>query len=147
MARINVNPTRMELNKLKARLKTASRGHKLLKDKTDEMIRRFSEIIRENKRLRESVEKEIETLTDERKHLRNKMRHKDISEVELSQIKKEISDISARLKKLRNELNLCNDIAERSHIVEEKVQQIQKDENKQERIYKSKEERLDEQFR
>ena len=75
------------------------------------------------------------------------MRHKDISEVELSQIKKEISDISARLKKLRNELNLCNDIAERSHIGEEKVQQIEKDENKQERKYKSKEERLDEQFR
>ena len=96
---------------------------------------------------KESVEKEIETLTDERKHLRNKIRHKDISEVELSQIKKEISDISARLKKLRNELNLCNDIAERSHIVEEKVQQIEKDENKQERTYKSKEERLDEQFR
>lgn len=96
---------------------------------------------------KESVEKEIETLTDERKNLRNKMRHKDISEVELSQIKKEISDISARLKKLRNELNLCNDIAERSHIVEEKVQQIEKDENKQERKYKSKEERLDEQFR
>ena len=96
---------------------------------------------------KESVEKEIETLTDERKHLRNKIRHKDISEVELSQIKKEISDISARLKKLRNELNLCNDIAERSHIVEEKVQQIEKDENKQERKYKSKGERLDEQFR
>ena len=96
---------------------------------------------------KESVEKEIETLIDERKHLRNKMRHKDMSEVELSQIKKEISDISARLKKLRNELNLCNDIAERSHIVEEKVQQIEKDENKQERKYKSKEERLDEQFR
>lgn len=93
------------------------------------------------------MKKEIETLTDERKHLRNKIRHKDISEVELSQIKKEISDISARLKKLRNELNLCNDIAERSHIVEEKVQQIEKDENKQERKYKSKEERLDEQFR
>ena len=96
---------------------------------------------------KESVEKEIETLTDERKHLRNKMRHKDISEVELSQIKKEISDISARLKKLRNSLSLCNDIAERSHIVEKKVQQIEKDENKQERKYKSKEERLDEQFR
>lgn len=96
---------------------------------------------------KESVEKEIENLTDERKHLRNKMRHKDISEVELSQIKKEISDISARLKKLRNELNLCNDIAKRSHIVEDKVQQIEKDENKQERKYKSKEERLDEQFR
>ncbi|MDY2841604.1 MAG: V-type ATP synthase subunit D [Candidatus Borkfalkiaceae bacterium] len=61
MARINVNPTRMELNKLKARLKTATRGHKLLKDKTDEMIRRFSIIIRENKRLREDVENEIKT--------------------------------------------------------------------------------------
>lgn len=51
----------MELNKLKTRLKTATRGHKLLKDKTDEMIRRFSVIIRENKRLREDVENEIKT--------------------------------------------------------------------------------------
>ena len=51
----------MELNKLTARLKTATRGHKLLKDKTDEMIRRFSVIIRENKRLREDVENEIKT--------------------------------------------------------------------------------------
>ena len=59
MAKINVNPTRMELNKLKARLKTATRGHKLLKDKTDEMIRRFSEIIRENKRLRDDVEADV----------------------------------------------------------------------------------------
>lgn len=59
MARLNVNPTRMELNKLKVRLKTAVRGHKLLKDKTDEMIRRFSVIIRENKRLRQSVERDI----------------------------------------------------------------------------------------
>lgn len=59
MARLNVNPTRMELKKLKARLSTAVRGHKLLKDKSDEMIRRFSEIIRENKRLREEVEEEI----------------------------------------------------------------------------------------
>ena len=55
MARINVNPTRMELKKLKARLKTAVRGHKLLKDKTDEMVRRFSVIIRENKKVREDV--------------------------------------------------------------------------------------------
>ncbi len=59
MARLNVNPTRMELNKLKARLKTATRGHKLLKDKTDEMIRRFSVIIREDKALRDSVEKDV----------------------------------------------------------------------------------------
>lgn len=59
MARLNVNPTRMELKKLKARLSTATRGHKLLKDKSDEMIRRFSVIIKENKRLRDDVEKEL----------------------------------------------------------------------------------------
>ncbi len=56
MARLNVNPTRMELKKLKARLSTAVRGHKLLKDKSDEMVRRFTVIIREAKRLREEVE-------------------------------------------------------------------------------------------
>ena len=56
MARLNVNPTRMELKKLKARLATAVRGHKLLKDKSDEMIRRFTVIIRDCKRLREEVE-------------------------------------------------------------------------------------------
>ena len=59
MARLNVNPTRMELKKLKARLETATRGHKLLKDKSDEMIRRFSVIIKENKRLRSEVEQGI----------------------------------------------------------------------------------------
>ncbi|MBE7062034.1 MAG: V-type ATP synthase subunit D [Clostridiales bacterium] len=59
MARMNVNPTRMELKKLKARLKTAERGHKLLKDKTDEMVRRFTSIIKENKRYRDDVEKDV----------------------------------------------------------------------------------------
>ena len=59
MARLNVNPTRMELKKLKARLNTAVRGHKLLKDKSDEMVRRFTGLLRENKRLRDEVEKEI----------------------------------------------------------------------------------------
>ena len=63
MARLNVNPTRMELKKLKARLNTAVRGHKLLKDKSDEMVRRFSSVIKENKRLRGEVERELsETL-------------------------------------------------------------------------------------
>ena len=59
MARLNVNPTRMELKKLKARLSTAVRGHKLLKDKSDEMIRRFTVILREAKLLREEVEAEL----------------------------------------------------------------------------------------
>jgi V/A-type H+-transporting ATPase subunit D len=59
MARLNVNPTRMELRRLKNRLKTAVRGHKLLKDKSDETIRQFMIFIKENKRLREEVEQEI----------------------------------------------------------------------------------------
>ena len=59
MSRLNVNPTRMELKKLKARLTTAVRGHKLLKDKSDEMVRRFSVLIKENKKLRDEVEAEL----------------------------------------------------------------------------------------
>lgn len=59
MARLQVNPTRMELKRLKTRLKTAERGHKLLKDKSDEMIRRFMEFAKENKKLREEVEAEL----------------------------------------------------------------------------------------
>ena len=61
MARLNVNPTRMELRRLKDRLKTAERGHKLLKDKSDEMVRQFLVLIKENKRLREEIEGEIAT--------------------------------------------------------------------------------------
>ncbi len=51
-----VNATRMELNRLKGKLKTATRGHKLLKDKRDELMRQFLELVRENKALREKVE-------------------------------------------------------------------------------------------
>lgn len=56
MAVMNVNPTRMELTRLKRRLKTATRGHKLLKDKRDEMMRRFILLIRENAKLRREME-------------------------------------------------------------------------------------------
>ena len=59
MAKMNVNPTRMELRRLKTRLKTETRGHKLLKDKSDEMIRQFMVYVRENKRLREEIEAEL----------------------------------------------------------------------------------------
>ena len=60
MARLNVNPTRMELSKLKKRLSTASRGHKLLKDKQDELMRQFINLVKYNNELRKSVEAELE---------------------------------------------------------------------------------------
>lgn len=53
---LNVNPTRMELGKLKKRLATARRGHKLLKDKCDELMKTFLDSVRENKQLRREVE-------------------------------------------------------------------------------------------
>ncbi len=59
MAVLNVNPTRMELTNLKRKLTTARRGHKLLKDKRDELMRRFLDLVRENKRLRIEVEDQI----------------------------------------------------------------------------------------
>ena len=60
MAKLNVNPTRMELSKLKTRLKTAVRGHKLLKDKQDELMRQFIDMIKKNKKLREKVEEMLQ---------------------------------------------------------------------------------------
>lgn len=60
MAKLNVNPTRMELSNLKDRLQLATRGHKLLKDKQDELMRQFIEMIRKNNELRLKVEDELE---------------------------------------------------------------------------------------
>lgn len=59
MATTQVNPTRMELTRLKKKLVTATRGHKLLKDKRDELMRRFLELVKENKELRMKVEQKI----------------------------------------------------------------------------------------
>ncbi len=56
MARLNVNPTRMQLSSLKKKLASAQRGHKLLKDKRDELMRQFMNLIKENKQLRNEVE-------------------------------------------------------------------------------------------
>ena len=56
---LRVNPTRMEMTRIKKRLVTATRGHKLLKDKRDEMVRQFILLIRENYTLRREVEAEL----------------------------------------------------------------------------------------
>ena len=61
MAVKQVNPTRMELSRLKKKLNTATRGHKLLKDKRDELMRRFLEMVRENRELRMKVEEQIKS--------------------------------------------------------------------------------------
>ena len=62
MASTQVNPTRMELTRQKKKLATATRGHKLLKDKRDELMRQFLELVRENKELREKVEEGLEAV-------------------------------------------------------------------------------------
>ena len=59
LANKTVNPTRMELTRLKRKLKTAVRGHKLLKDKRDELMKQFLDMVRINKALRETVEEKI----------------------------------------------------------------------------------------
>ncbi|MCI8609822.1 MAG: V-type ATP synthase subunit D [Firmicutes bacterium] len=64
MERLNVNPTRMMLTTLKKRLATATRGHKLMKDKRDELMKGFLELARENKELRAEVEAKLAHVYD-----------------------------------------------------------------------------------
>ena len=59
MPSTTINPTRMELTRLKGRLRTAQRGHKLLKDKRDELMKQFMEVVRENRALRRRVEEQL----------------------------------------------------------------------------------------
>jgi len=59
MAILKINPTRINLLRLKQRIKTAKRGHKLLKDKRNGLMKKFMEIISETKSLREELEKKI----------------------------------------------------------------------------------------
>ena len=59
MAAKHVNPTRMELTNLKRKLVVALRGHRLLKDKRDELMRQFLELVQENRKLRQQVEEGI----------------------------------------------------------------------------------------
>ena len=63
MAVMNVNPTRMQLTKLKKQLATATRGHKMLKDKRDELMRRFLDLVRENKELTRRLKESLQSAT------------------------------------------------------------------------------------
>jgi len=59
MAELRVNPTRMEMKRIQTRYQTARKGHKLLKDKRDELMKQFLDVVREDKELRERVEKSL----------------------------------------------------------------------------------------
>lgn len=61
MAKLNVNPTRMELSKLKKSLATSTRSHKLLKDKQDELMRQFINLVKYNNTLRKEVEEQLQS--------------------------------------------------------------------------------------
>lgn len=65
MAVMNVNPTRMELSRLRKRLVTATRGHKLLKDKQDELVRQFIQLVKKNQSLRQKVEQSLQSGMEE----------------------------------------------------------------------------------
>ena len=92
---------------------------------------------------KDTLENEIKTLTADRTHLRNKIRRKNIDDVTLSKAKDEISQISSKLKTLRKEIALCEDIAKRSKVMEKNIEQIERDEEKS----KDKEVRRNEQWR
>lgn len=63
--KLNVNPTRMELTRLKKRYKTAVRGHKLLKDKQDELMKKFIDLAKQNDELRRNVEDKLSSSLQE----------------------------------------------------------------------------------
>ncbi len=78
--RAKVNPTRMELTKLKRQLSVATRGHKLLKDKQDEMVRQFMLLIKQNRELRIEIERELQEINSEFYKARLKMNYQGIME-------------------------------------------------------------------
>lgn len=90
----------------------------------------------------ESLTKKIETLRNERDELR-KLSRRNLSKDDKSKIKDDISNVSEKIRELQKEVNLCDDIATRSKVIEERVKQIEIDEEKNQR----KEKKLNEQFR
>ncbi len=80
MANTLVNPTRMELTRLKKELSTAKRGHKLLKDKQDEMVRQFMALIKTNRELRIMIENELANISNTFNEARLKMSYSGLME-------------------------------------------------------------------
>ena len=93
---VRVNPTRMELTRLKKRLTTAVRGHKLLKDKRDEMVRQFIILIRRNYDLRLEVEKAVEAVSTRFSLAKAQMGALRISEALLYPARAAVYDVSER---------------------------------------------------
>ena len=79
-----------------------------------------------------SLNGQIETLIDDRTHLRKISRTK-MSDDELSKVKGQIVSISGKIRELRKEVWLCDDIAERSKVMEQNLETIRAEEEKQER--------------
>lgn len=96
MAVLNVNPTRMELTNLKRKLITARRGHKLLKDKRDELMRRFMDLVRENKELRKKVEASIAEANKHMAVARSVMSDADITSALMMPMQEISIDISEK---------------------------------------------------
>ena len=84
-----------------------------------------------------SVEEQIKTLTADRTHLRNEIRKVNRTDAELSQARTSISALSEKLKELRREVKLCEDIAVRSKVIEEKVGAARAEEEKSKRKARS----------
>lgn len=80
MAELRVNPTRMELKKLQTRYNTAKRGHKLLKDKRDELMRQFLLVVKEYKELRLKVDASLSSVYESFSSASAAMGHKEMLE-------------------------------------------------------------------
>ncbi|MGM0213274.1 V-type ATP synthase subunit D [Enterococcus sp. AZ109] len=117
MAKLNVNPTRMELSRLKKQLTTATRGHKLLKDKQDELMRRFILLIRKNNVLRVEVEEELKSAMSSFVLADAMLNDKYIDEllavpkekVDLDVIEKDVMSVKVPVMNFQHETNLSED--------------------------------------
>jgi len=118
VAILNVNPTRMELTNLKRKLVTALRGHKLLKDKRDELMRQFLELVRENIALRKEVENAIKQSNNHMAVARSVMQNEvlDVAlmlpkqELQLEIEKKNVMSVMIPVYKTKLKTNDKNDI-------------------------------------